>query len=49
LTPNSALTWTFPGADDGIRTRDPHLGNKKRPNSPTWIFANRCRTTGVFD
>jgi hypothetical protein len=19
-------TWTFSGADDGIRTRDPHLG-----------------------
>jgi len=22
----TALTWHFPGADDGIRTRDPHLG-----------------------
>jgi hypothetical protein len=21
-----ALTWGFSGADDGIRTRDPHLG-----------------------
>jgi len=21
-----ALTWTNDGADDGIRTRDPHLG-----------------------
>jgi hypothetical protein len=23
-----ALTWGFSGADDGIRTRDPHLGNR---------------------
>ena len=23
---NILLTWTFSGADDGIRTRDPHLG-----------------------
>ena len=22
----TATTWTFSGADDGIRTRDPHLG-----------------------
>ena len=26
LTPRTATTWTFSGADDGIRTRDPHLG-----------------------
>src|ERR1700682_5474317 len=25
-TPSSATTWAFSGADDGIRTRDPHLG-----------------------
>jgi hypothetical protein len=25
-TPRTATTWTFLGADDGIRTRDPHLG-----------------------
>jgi len=25
-TPCTAATWTFSGADDGIRTRDPHLG-----------------------
>ena len=24
--PRTAVTWTFFGADDGIRTRDPHLG-----------------------
>ncbi len=24
--PCKALTWNFSGADDGIRTRDPHLG-----------------------
>jgi hypothetical protein len=24
----SALTCSFSGADDGIRTRDPHLGNR---------------------
>ena len=24
--PRNALTWSFSGADDGIRTRDPHLG-----------------------
>ncbi len=26
LSPTTTLTWTFFGADDGIRTRDPHLG-----------------------
>ena len=26
LLPCKALTWEFSGADDGIRTRDPHLG-----------------------
>src|SRR6202521_2189893 len=25
-TPCDATTWAFSGADDGIRTRDPHLG-----------------------
>ncbi len=24
--PRTPTTWTFFGADDGIRTRDPHLG-----------------------
>ena len=24
--PRTSVTWTFFGADDGIRTRDPHLG-----------------------
>jgi hypothetical protein len=27
---NEPLTRAFNGADDGIRTRDPHLGNVKR-------------------
>ena len=26
--PRTATTWTFSGADDGIRTRDPHLGKQ---------------------
>jgi hypothetical protein len=41
--PRTAATWTFSGADDGIRTRDPHLGKKKRtgePQLPTCTFAN---------
>jgi hypothetical protein len=25
-TPRTTMTWTFFRADDGIRTRDPHLG-----------------------
>ena len=28
--PNITTTWTVSGADDGIRTRDPHLGKKRR-------------------
>ena len=29
FSPRTSVTWTFFGADDGIRTRDPHLGKKK--------------------
>jgi hypothetical protein len=29
-------SWTFFGADDGIRTRDPHLGKSRRG----WTLAN---------
>ena len=32
-TPRTAVTWTFLGADDGIRTRDPNLGKVL-----TWVF-----------
>jgi len=38
--PRTPTTWNFSGADDGIRTRDPHLGNRLRPNSPACTFAN---------
>ena len=30
-----ALTWGFSGADDGTRTRDPHLGKVRRAESLT--------------
>ena len=37
------------GADDGTRTRDPHLGKKKMPDSPTCTFANSCSMIGKFE
>ena len=43
IGPGDPLTRTFLGADDGIRTRDPHLGNNnplKAPNSSTRTFAS---------
>jgi hypothetical protein len=39
--PHSALTCHFFGADDGIRTRDPHLGNVFRPTLLTCAYSNR--------
>ena len=38
------------GADDGIRTRDPHLGKEKviAPDPPTWPFANFGSMIVVF-
>ena len=37
------------GADDGIRTRDPHLGNVFRSNFLTCAYSNRCTELAVFD
>ena len=36
------------GADDGIRTRDPHLGNKFRCELPTCTYTNSRSMIGVF-
>ena len=30
------------GADDGIRTRDRHLGNQSRPIRRTWLYVDQC-------
>jgi len=37
-----------PGADDGIRTRDPHLGKVARPGCLTCAFASNCTGTRTF-
>ena len=39
---------TFSGADDGIRTRDPHLGKVIERELPTCIFTNSRSMIGVF-
>jgi len=47
-----ALTWEFSGADDGIRTRDPHLGKKKptiEAKRPACTFTSLCSKTDVFE
>jgi hypothetical protein len=51
--PRTAATWTFSGADDGIRTRDPHLGNKQandvRPTPLPALLQIDAARSGVFD
>ena len=47
--PRKPVTWTFSGADDGIRTRDPNLGKVIGSNSATCIYAYRCSTMRLFD
>jgi hypothetical protein len=48
------MTWTFfgaddGGADDGIRTRDPHLGNVIWHNSATSYFIHSSMSCWAFD
>jgi len=43
--PNAALTWTFLGADDGIRTRDPHLGKHIATGEPQLPYLRLCKST----
>jgi hypothetical protein len=38
----SALTSDFLGADDGIRTRDPHLGKKTRDDDARLPYLRLC-------
>jgi len=41
---NMRLTRTFSGADDGIRTRDLHLGKKKNlPGNPQLPYLHLCK------
>jgi hypothetical protein len=47
--PHTAVTWTFFGADDGIRTRDPHLGKVIWHNSATSHFIHLAMFCWVFD
>ena len=46
---DSTLTCHFSGADDGIRTRDPHLGKVFRPNLFTCDYSHRRSELAVFD
>ena len=39
--PRTSLTWTFFGADDGIRTRDPHLGKVLESVHPVLLLPGR--------
>ncbi len=55
---NGTLTRRYMGADDGIRTHDPHLGNVKRtvralrPSALTWspvrLFVRPVRPVRPF-
>jgi hypothetical protein len=47
--PRTSVTWTFFGADDGIRTRDPHLGNVIWHNSATSHFIHSSMFYWAFD
>ena len=37
------LAWAFSGADDGIRTRDPHLGKTKATDRARLSYLRLCR------
>ena len=47
--PRTAVTWTFFGADDGIRTRDPHLGKVIWHNSVTSHFIHSSMFCWALD